>query len=168
MNENCATQHRDSGLPTIPPANRYAGHEAVISRIAKDIVDGIFSHYKPVPLKPVSVKEQVVATVLTVRVTKEDIYVFRPKTYGHRLYYTDYGMRSIPDINMFSFAINPFIKYYAEKQAEETFGRLPVGSMYELKIGFCKDTDKSTGKKVQYPCIELNQYLLPSKSLNSW
>lgn len=160
----------DPSLPKIPSGNRFAGHDAIISRIAKDIVDGVFGHFKPVQWYQVPSQQWVLHFEIYVSIEKDYIKVSSAKGgYYTTISFVKYNMRSIPDVNMFAFAINPFIEYFAKKRAEETFGRVSYLSKYKLSFRLDKHAVSfTTDQYVFKPHFELDQYLLPSKSLNSW
>lgn len=160
----------DPSLPKIPSGNRFHGHDALISRIAKDIVDGVFGHFKPVQWYQVPSQQWVLHFEIYVSIEKDYIKVSSAKGgYYTTISFVKYNMRSIPDVNMFAFAINPFIEYFAKKRAEETFGRVSYLSKYKLSFRLDKHAVSfTTDQYVFKPHFELDQYLLPSKSLNSW
>ena len=160
----------DPSLPKIPSGNRFHGHDALISRIAKDIVDGVFGHFKPVQWYQVPSQQWVLHFEIYVSIEKDYIKVSSAKGgYYTTISFVKYNMRSIPDVNMFAFAINPFIEYFAKKRAEETFGRVSYLSKYKLSFRLDKHAVSfTTDQYVFKPHFELNQYFLPSKSLNSW
>lgn len=166
---NTTASFANSGLPKIPGGNRYAGHDELINRIAKDIVDGIFEAIKPVQWYQVPSQQWVFSCRIDVKVERDNIYVSSSRGYSKNINFVKYNRRAIPDVNMFVFAINPFIEYYAKQRAEETFGRVHFLSKYKLKVTLEKYTYSIGSEKVVYRShIELDQYLLPSKSLNSW
>ena len=161
-----------ANMPHIPSSNRYAGHDALIGRIAMDIVDGIFSHFKPVKWYPVSSQQRVLHAEIHVDIESDRIFIttFKSSSYYSRtLKFVDYGKRAIPNVNQFALAINPFIEHYSKMRAKESFGQDPSRSRYDLTVTLDKKSVLTFGDDFTYrPVIELNQRLLPSSSLGSW
>ena len=154
-----------ASIPLIPSGNRYAGHEELVSRIARDIVNEAFSHVRPIGWVPVSCNTKACEYSLVFGFEKDRISVYcdlgRDREHKY-FYFIDYGMKQLPDVDGFASAIEPFIKKYGNDAVNRAFANIDKRSSYSMKCG----SEISHGS----PCIYvlIKQVLHPDNNLTSW
>lgn len=151
-----------TNVPRIPSNNRYAGHDQVVARIAKDLIDKLFVNIKARQWIPVSQKSLATSYKFEVRVQSDRIYLFGPGLDTCEVFFVNYGMRSVPDTAAFMYAIEPAMKYYCNESAKAKFGSVHRLSDYEVSGKCYTYVDKT------YMEFKIDQYFYPDRNLKSW
>ena len=152
----------ETNVPCIPSNNRYAGHDQVVARIAKDLIDKLFVNIKARQWIPVSQKSLAISYKLEVRVQPDRIYLFGSGLDTYEVFFVNYGMRSVPDTAAFMYAIEPAMKYYCNESARTKFGNVHRLSDYEVSGRCYTYIDKT------YMEFKIDQYFYPDRNLKSW
>ena len=159
-------------IPKIPAGNRYAGHDKVLAKMAKDCADRVFRQIQAVQWRPVA-KDTVVV--------KEDIFfLFGPNNftatfgrcnvtiefvnYGMRSLYTEHTPNSLAIIDAFKMAVEPALKYYLKEKAQEKLGNIHRLSSYKVDGGISRCLTNSNTLFMEF---SITQTLHPD-NLSSW
>lgn len=128
-------------IPKVPVGNRYAGHDKVIAKMAKDYVDLVFRYIEPDQWHPVS-RDYTNTWQFDISFDQEKFGHAYDKKHQRYIYFISYGMRSIPDIDAFQLAIEPALLYYFNEKARTTFKSIHRLSDYRVKGGSYSDSGR--------------------------
>lgn len=159
-------------IPKVPAGNRYAGHDKVIAKMAKDCADRVFRNIKAVQWHPVMKDTVVVNQEIFFLVGPSDFTATFDR-YSVPIKFVDYGMRSLyaehtPNsgaiLDAFKMAIEPALKYYFKEKAQEKFGSIHRLSSYSVEGGIRRCL---TDNKTLFMEFYITQTLHPD-NLRSW
>ena len=155
------TEDDGGNVIRVPSNNRYCGHDDLIAKIAKDIVNEAFSQVKPVRRKGEPNNTVVYSEILAFYIYEEMIMVRANQE--QYFYFANYGMKRVNyyDLESFASAIEPFVMKYANDSAERIFGNIDERLGYSLKF------DRNSVFGCQHLWVTIMQKVRPMKTMKS-
>ena len=150
-------------FPKVPAGNRYAGHDKLICKMAKDFVNKLFRYIEAKPWHPVTSDTKVADYGFEIWVASNKFFGCMDR-FTVEINFVDYGMRSIPDVDAFKYALDPILMYYLKEKAKEVFGNVHRLSSYAVKGGVAPCL---TNNRILFMEYRITQTLHPD-NLRSW